>query len=90
MIITVDVKLRKQSIRDLIDSGMDPSVASTSFVNLFTILPVGVDSKNLRLPLRTFLRSFSCKSLEAFTYIATNDNEDAQETIALFIFFSKF
>ena len=51
--IAIDKRLRTQSISDLIDDGIESSVASMSLVNLFTILPIGVDSKNLKLPLRT-------------------------------------
>jgi hypothetical protein len=53
MIMTVEHIPRKQSIKDFMDEGMLSSVASTSFVNRFTIRPMGVESKNLKFPRNT-------------------------------------
>jgi len=71
IIITILPRLKIQSISDLIELGMLSSVDSTSLVNLLTILPVGVDSKNLKGLLKTEKRSLSCKNLVAFINIPT-------------------
>lgn len=73
MIVTVDKRPRKHSIKDLIEFGILSSVASISFVNLFNIRPIGVDSKNRKFPLNTEDKSFSCNDLDAFMYMPTKN-----------------
>jgi hypothetical protein len=71
IIIIIFPKFKKQSNKLSMELGMLFSVASISLVNLLTILPVGVDSKNLKGLLKTEKRSLSCKNLVAFINIPT-------------------
>ena len=50
IIMIVEVRLRKQVAKDLIELDMLSSVASISFVNRLTTRPLGVDSKKRKLP----------------------------------------
>lgn len=70
MTITTDAMLKKQDRSDLIELGMESSVALMSLVNLLRIRPVGVDSKKRNGERRTERSILLCSSVVALMYIA--------------------
>ncbi len=69
----IDITLRMKYIDVLNVSGILVSVASMSLLNLFIILPIGVDSKNCILQCKILASIDLCKFLDALIYMKTNN-----------------